>query len=158
MSEPSTANPIATPRRRWPGILLSLVIFAGGLMVGSGLSIAIAVHHIRYGGYHPEQAPPRIAAFLARRLDLDSKQAQQVEQLIAKHQANLEAIRRDVGPRVDAEIAALRQDIAAILTPEQRSKWDRIFDEALDRWLPPPPPPPGGHGPPGPPGPPPPPF
>jgi hypothetical protein len=43
---------------------------------------------------------------------------------------------------VAAELAALREEIGQVLTPDQREKWDDIFDEAIDRWMPPPPPPP----------------
>jgi hypothetical protein len=45
----------------------------------------------------------------------------------------LQAIRRETQPRVAAELAGLREEIGQVLTPEQRAKWDGIFDEAIDR-------------------------
>jgi hypothetical protein len=38
------------------------------------------------------------------------------------------------------ELSQLHNEITEVLTPDQRDKWDAIYDEALERWMPPPPP------------------
>jgi hypothetical protein len=123
-------------------VILALVIFFGGMAVGSAATVAIAVHRIRYGLRHPEEAPARIAAVLTRRLDLSEDQREKVTELIAERQKHLQAIRRRDQPEVEAELQGLRQDIDGVLTPDQQAKWHDMFDDAIAFWLPPPPPPP----------------
>ena len=127
--------------RRWVRVVAALLIFLGGMVCGGGLTVIVAVRNIRHAIHHPEEVPARITRYLTRRLDLTSDQAEQVEALIARRQANLQAIRRDAQPRVESELSALHAEIGQVLTPDQRAKWDDIFDEAVDRWMPPPPPP-----------------
>ncbi len=126
--------------RRWVRVLLAFVIFFGGVTVGSAGTIIVAVHRIRYIIQHPQEAPQRLTAMLRRRLDLTPDQADQVEAIIAVRQRHLQEIRRENQPRVDAELEGLRHDIDGVLDPEQRDKWDTMFDDAITRWLPPPPP------------------
>ena len=141
MSNLNSNSMTIPPRpRRWLRILASLLIFGAGMICGGGLTIVVAVHRITQAIHHPEEAPARITKYLTRRLDLNPDQAEKVEQLIAARQAHLQAIRREVQPRVESELNELKAEVNQILTPDQHVKWDQIFDEALDRWLPPPPP------------------
>lgn len=117
-----------------------MLIFFSGMVCGGGLTVIVAVRNIRHAIHHPEEVPARLTRYLTRRLDLSSDQAEQVEGLIVQRQAHLQAIRRETQPRVAAELSALREEIGQVLTPDQRAKWDDIFDEAIDRWMPPPPP------------------
>lgn len=134
---PKTLYP--RPRRRIR-IFLALLIFFGGMVCGAGLTVIIAVHRISSAIHHPEEVPARLTRYLTRRLDLSADQSEKVESLIAARQAHLQSIRRDVQPRVRMELDGLRQEIGDVLRPDQKAKWDNIFDEAIDRWMPPPPP------------------
>jgi hypothetical protein len=138
---PPLPQSIPTRPRRWPRIVAALLIFFGGMVCGGGLTVIVAVRNIRHAIHHPEEVPARITRYLTRRLDLSPDQAEQIEGLIAQRQAHLQAIRRETQPRVAAELSGLREEIGQVLTPEQRAKWDDIFDDAVDRWMPPPPPP-----------------
>jgi hypothetical protein len=110
------------------------------MVCGGGLTVIVAVHRIFYAVHHPNEVPARITKYLTRRLALSPDQSKQVEAIIAARQARLQAIRRDVQPRVEMELNGLRQEIGNVLTPDQRSRWDEIFDKAIDTWMPPPPP------------------
>jgi len=138
----SAIPPMTLRPRRWPRIVAALLIFFGGMVCGAGLTVIVAVRNFHHTIHHPEEVPARLTRYLTRRLDLTSDQAEKVESLIARRQEDLQAIRREAQPRVAAELAALREEIGQVLTPDQREKWDDIFDEAIDRWMPPPPPPP----------------
>jgi hypothetical protein len=127
--------------RRWVRVLLSLVIFFGGVAVGSAGTIIVAVHRIQYVLHHPDEAPRRITAMLNRRLHLSPEQQIQIENLIAVRQHHLQDIRRESQPRVEAELQGLRHDIDGVLDSDQRDEWDAMFDGVISRWLPPPPPP-----------------
>jgi hypothetical protein len=134
---PLPPPPAPKKRRKWLAALLIFFVFLAGMMVGSGLTIAVAVHRLQIAIRHPEQVPARLTAFLDKRLHLSHEQAIEVEGLIAKRQAHFQQIRRDVQPRIQSELDGLRQEVNDVLTPDQQLKWDRLYSEAVRTWLPP---------------------
>jgi hypothetical protein len=134
---PPPAPPPPRRKRRWLAAILIFFVFVAGMMVGSGLTIAVAVHKLRYAIHHPEEVPARITAVLSRRLSLSRDQALTVEGLIAKRQSRFQEIRREVQPQVQIELDGLREEIAGVLTSEQREKWERLYSESVRTWLPP---------------------
>jgi predicted Co/Zn/Cd cation transporter (cation efflux family) len=141
MTAPATPLPSAPkPRRRWLTLLLAALIFVAGLISGSGLTMVVAVHRLQYAIHHPEEAPNRIATMLQRRLRLDNEQKAKVESIVAAHQVELMAIRRQFQPKVVDQIDQIRKEIGAVLNDSQREHWTTMFDDLRDRWLPPNPP------------------
>ena len=132
--------PPATNRRRWLTVLLALVVFVAGMASGAALTVRFAVHRLQFAIHHPEVAPARIAATLRRRLDLDATQTAQVEKILAKRQVEITAIRRKLQPEIKRQLDAVRDEVAAVLTESQRERWQELFDQFQERWLPPPPP------------------
>lgn len=128
-----------SPRRRWLTILMALVIFLAGMASGAAITVVYAVNRLQFAIHHPEAAPPRIAAAIARRLDLDEEQASQVENIIAAHQREIMAIRRRFQPEIVAQLESVHDEVADVLKPSQREKWTELFGQFKDRWLPQPP-------------------
>jgi hypothetical protein len=128
--------PAAVKRRRWLTLLLASVIFTAGLASGAALTVAVAVHRLQYLIHHPEEAPGRIAARLERRLGLDEVQRAKVEAIVAKRQAELMTLRGEIQPRLMEQLRLLREEIGEVLTEPQRERWERVFDEFRERWLP----------------------
>lgn len=137
-SHTQVSQPLPPPerRRRWLTILLALVIFAAGVVSGGGLAVLFLVNRLQYAIHHPEVAPARIAATLDRRLGLDDEQEQQVEQIIARHQTEIAAIRRQFQPQIMQQLDQVRDEVAAVLTEPQREKWSQLFEQFQSRWLP----------------------
>ncbi len=129
--------PAPEKRRRWLTVLLALLIFGAGLASGVALTVAVAVHRLQYLIHHPDEAPARIAARLERRLGLDEQQKAKVEAILAKRQAELMTLRGQFQPQVVEQLNRLREEIGAVLTEPQRERWQRMFDELRERWLPP---------------------
>jgi len=142
MSNPPSLPVVTIPPRprRWLRFFAALLIFGAGLVCGSGATVFVAVRNIQRFIHHPEEVPPRITKFLTRKLDLSSQQADEIEPMIAETQKHLQEIRRENQPRVQRELATLHDQISQVLNDEQREKWDQVYDDALDRWMPPPPP------------------
>ncbi len=142
MSNPPPLPMVSIPPRprRWVRFVAALVIFFAGMVCGSGGTIVVAVRNIQHFIRHPEDVPPRITKYLTRRLDLTPQQASQIEPMIAQTQGNLRAIREENRPRVQLELSKLHDEISGVLTEDQRDKWDYIYDDVLDHWMPPPPP------------------
>jgi hypothetical protein len=142
MSADSSENaaeqlPAPVRRRRWLTVLLALLIFAAGLASGAAVTVAVAVHRLQYLIQHPEEAPGRIAARLGRRLRLDEGQKAKVEAIVAKRQAELMTLHGQIRPQVMEQLDLLRQEIGEVLTDPQRERWQRMFDELRETWLPP---------------------
>ena len=128
------------PRRKWVTLLLALLIFVAGLVCGAGLTIVTAVHRLQYAIHHPEDEPARVATTLKRKLGLDDKQRGQIEEIIARRQVDLNAIRREFQPKVMDQLTQIRDEISGVLNETQREHWTKMFDDIRDRWLPPIPP------------------
>ena len=140
-SNVSQQLPPPASRRRWLTLLLALVIFVAGMASGAALTVHFAVSRLQFAIHHPEAAPPRIAAAIQRRLDLDDAQSAEVEKIIAKHQLEIAAIRRKFQPEIIEQLDSVLDEVAAVLQEPQREKWTTLFDQFQERWLPPMPPP-----------------
>jgi hypothetical protein len=121
-------------------VLLALVIFVAGIVVGAGTTVAVVVHRMRTALHHPEQAPQRIADRLRHKLDLSPHQVREVESILIERQAALIQLRRTVQPQVLAEFDKAYQQIDAVLTDAQHEHWHKMYQELKDDWLPPVPP------------------
>ncbi|HZZ42975.1 MAG TPA: hypothetical protein VFE58_08555 [Tepidisphaeraceae bacterium] len=141
MTSPTQFPPPLPPRRksRWKIYLLAFILFFGGVLCGTGLTIAVAVHRIRYAIQHPEEAPDRIVWLLRRKLDLTPVQTSTVREILEQHQVRLQAIRRQIYPQIHDEFESFHSDVAAKLDDRQKEKWDHLYRETIDNWLPPPP-------------------
>jgi predicted Co/Zn/Cd cation transporter (cation efflux family) len=116
---------------------LALVIFVAGLASGVALTVHFAVSRLQFAIHHPEAAPPRIAAVIQRRLDLDDQQRAAVEKIVAQHQLEIAAIRRQFQPEIVEQLDSVRDEIAAVLSEPQRARWTLLFEQFKERWLPP---------------------
>ncbi len=136
--DPSNLLPTAVkPRRRWLTALLGVLIFGAGFACGAGFTIVVAVHRLQYAIHHPEEAPARVASTLQRKLRLDDAQKAKIEAIVAKHQVELAAVRREFQPRVIEQLEQIRDEIGQVLDDSQRERWTKMFDTVRDRWLPP---------------------
>lgn len=101
-----------------------VVAFLAGILVG------VAGDHlylIRSGRMSPRHASrfsaDRMAERLAGQLDLSAQQKMQVQQIIERHRAKIDATMNSVRPQVRQELDATNAEIETILTPEQRTKF-----------------------------------
>jgi Spy/CpxP family protein refolding chaperone len=67
-----------------------------------------------------------IQSFLGRELDLTAAQRDSVRAILERSRPKLEAIWRDVRPRVDSVRSTIDSEIAAQLTPTQRARFEEI--------------------------------
>jgi hypothetical protein len=131
------ALPAPPRRRRWLSLLLTLVVFVSGLILGGG-AVGISIRNQLLSAiHHPERQPAVIAARLRRSLRLSPEQTQQVEQILTARQAALDSIRREVQPRVVGELDLVEGQIAEVLDSRQREQWHHSFRQLRESWLPP---------------------
>lgn len=135
---PSERTSLAVvPRRRtWLYVVLWLIIFGSGVVVGAGSTLWVVRNRVLYGLQHPERAPAGLARHLQRMLDLDDTQRAQVEQIFERRQKELQKVRRAFQPEVEAQLDQVEQEVSAVLNDVQRAEWQSRFRELRDRWLP----------------------
>lgn len=130
--------PFAKPRRRrlWT-ILLALIIFICGVLVGGGLSFKIVTAGYKRAFQEPEFLAEKIIRRMERRLDLNSDQVKQVREIILEQQKAFQSLHKEFRPRLDSQIEKTRRDLSKVLTPEQAQKWEKTFARIQRFWLPP---------------------
>ncbi len=145
--ETSTPSPSSARRN---AILLVAVAFVAGALIGfAGGRFYSLFHGPMRGGPGPEFVRGRIISHLDRELDLTPQQKDQLAQIMDRHHKRMQDLSAAVRPQMRQEIEAANREIEAVLTPEQREKF-QTMRMRMDRYLPRrgrhhegPPPPPG---------------
>ena len=135
-------SPLEAARQRrgkWLPILLSLLIFTGGLICGGGLSLLAVRQQLLFGLHHPERVAGRVTRRLAFRIGLSSEQSARVEAVLRQRQQALQALRKRMQPEIETELLLLRTEVGEVLEQPQRTRWEQLFDGHCRTWFPPPP-------------------
>lgn len=133
--EPITPKAPTRKRRRWRAIALGLIILFSGFLIGvcsSAVFFKRMVHMIQT----PGEASKRITKRMKWKLGLNPEQTRQVQAILVEREKALITIVRDVSPRLRKELVRTREEVAAVLDPEQREEWLERFDEMQQRWIP----------------------
>lgn len=137
VAPPERTTMAIVPRRRtWLVVVLWLIIFGSGVVVGAGSTLWVVRNRVLYGIQHPERAPAGLARHLQRMLGLDDAQRAQVEQIFERRQKELQKVRRAFQPEVEAQLDQVEQEVSAVLNDVQRAEWQSRFRELRGRWLP----------------------
>ena len=103
--------------------IVVVVAFIAGFVVGAVTDRFMARH--RPGPMRP-MVEHAMVNRLDRELDLTPAQRGQVEEIIGRHHTRIDGIWSSVRPRVRQEIDQANAEIAKILTPEQRLKFEKL--------------------------------
>src|SRR5690242_14747212 len=110
--------------------LLLVLVFIAGIGVGA-VGVRLFVHRVMF---HPEIIPQKIEHDLAADLNLSPEQKAQVHQIMEKSQAQFRAMRERFHPEIAKIFKEADDQIASILTPEQRVKFEKYRAEKQKRW------------------------
>jgi hypothetical protein len=116
----------------WMGMLL--IFIAGGAVgaIGTGLFVKHKiVSIIEEGQPVVEKLAVRI---LSRRLDLTADQKSETARIIRETQQRLQAIRLRVRPEALEIITTGKEDIKALLDPDQKKTLDQLYTKMKRRW------------------------
>lgn len=137
MENEKPSEAFAKPRRRLRPILLALVIFISGVLVGGGLSFKVVTAGYKRAFQDPDFLAEKIVRRMERRLDLRSDQVKPVREIILEQQRAFQSLHKEFRPRLDSQIEKTRKELAKVLTPEQEQQWERTFVRMRRFWLPP---------------------
>jgi hypothetical protein len=129
---------IASKKKRRRPFLLGLLILICGIAIGTGGTVVVMKHIILNAIQHSERVPQRITDRMRGKLGLTEDQAAKVKAILTERQKKIQALLRQVRPEVDKEFEKAKEDVAAILKPDQAKKWRERFDR-LRIWFPAPP-------------------
>jgi Spy/CpxP family protein refolding chaperone len=112
---------------RAAAIAVVVVAFVAGILVG------VAGDHlylIRSGRLSPRHSArfssEHMTDRLTHALDLSPQQKTQVQQIIERHRAKIDATMASVRPQVRQELDATNAEIETVLTPEQKTKFANL--------------------------------
>jgi hypothetical protein len=114
-------------------LVIALVFVAG---FGSGIVATRAVGRrvVQRLVNDPDALRKIVASRLARKLDLDRDQKAKVDQILSRTQSDLKGLREEFGPRFQSIMVAARDDISAVLTPEQEERFRKFREENRRLW------------------------
>ncbi len=125
-------SPVNTPpqtrkKNRWKSVLLGLVILFCGMVIGAGITFhagnVMMFRAISPGGEMAE----RVTKHIDRDLDLTDEQRSQVAKIVAHRVSAFKNILIDAYARIKEEFESLHDEVAPILTEEQKLKWEKHY-------------------------------
>ena len=139
VTDPVTPVTPAPPRATSTKIVATIVVliaFLGGFAVGVVGDRLWTMHH----GPGPHRfavhaVTARILSRLDQELALTPQQHEQVKQILDAHAARIQAISEGLRPQIRQEIDRNNADIARVLTPEQREKFDKLKMQFVPRHI-----------------------
>lgn len=120
-NEPLPVTGGSSSTRLLAGVVL-LLTFLGGMVIGIVGDRVLMMMRPRMA----PRGPSFIVERLDRHLNLSAQQRAAVTEIVERHQSRIVSIWSGVRPQVRSEIEAANAEIAQILTPEQRQKFDSM--------------------------------
>jgi hypothetical protein len=111
--------------KRLTAAVVIAALFLVGVLVGVLGTHAFYLHELRQPGGLAAFGTRLLARDLKHRLDLDPAQEAEVATILKDTRAESAALRRDVMPRVLAILDRAHSRIDTVLTPSQRSEFER---------------------------------
>lgn len=133
--EPIVPKTSVRKKKRWRAILLGLIILASGVLLGAGVT-AVYVHKMVHIIQTPGEAPKRITNRLRWKLNLSDQQAERIQAIFVEREKALTAIFHEISPRLREQVKRTREEVSAVLNPDQAKTWNRHFDRMQRRWFP----------------------
>lgn len=126
-------------RTRWLAVGLLALAFVAGALGG------VAADRLLSSAPAPEPAGPRGGAppgavfppgfAIARELDLTPEQRERIQAILAAERSKADSVMRAVRPLLQARYDSSLQAVRAVLTPEQRDRFDQLREQRRDRVL-----------------------
>lgn len=110
-------------RSRFGAVLLLLGTFLlGGLLGGAATTLADFRAHKR----HKDRPHPSYVDRLTADLKLSDPQRDSIQQVLDRHQPAMDSLWRLIRPQFQSERQLIRNEISALLTPEQQAKYREL--------------------------------
>ena len=115
-------------RSKLVAAVLLIGAFVAGAVVGGAASAAWGAHE--RGASSESRRRTSYAERLQVELALSAGQRDSVNAILARREAQMEVIWREIRPRFDSLRAAIRGEIMALLLDEQRTRYQELIDRS----------------------------
>jgi Spy/CpxP family protein refolding chaperone len=134
--------------KTWQIILATVAIFVAGLVTGGATAFGVVRWVARHGRMNPAQMPspwwvrpnkgpqqfgPQLMRSFENRLDLTKEQRDQIGPIVKRTVQELGRQRHEVQLTSALAIERMQDEIAAVLTPEQRVKFEDLISQQRAR-------------------------
>ncbi len=116
----------------WKVILAFTGIFLAGVLVGGSVALRVG-RNILHRAPMGDEYGPRMMKQLTSELDLTADQQAKVEPIVTSASEELRALRRSTQRMSAAVLVRMQGEIAAQLTPEQKTKFDAMVAKQKER-------------------------
>lgn len=113
--------------------LLLLAALLVGVCLGFLGNRAVIQARIRHFSRIPGNVPAHITDMLAKRLELDAEQQNQVRAIVQSYDARLQKAREDSRATFEGIMQEMRTEVAAHLTPAQQAEHEKLIVEIDQR-------------------------
>ena len=134
--ETPTPSPASSTRRT--AVLLVAVAFVAGALIGFAGGRVYSIYHLLHRGPRSEFVRDRILGHLDRELSLTPQQREQIGGIMDRHHKRMQELTESIRPQMHQELDSANREIEAVLTPEQRKKYEAMRMR-MERFMP-------GHG------------
>ena len=133
--ETPTPSPVSTRRT---AVLLVAVAFVAGALIGFAGGRVYSIYRLLHHGPRGDFVRDRILQHLDHELSLTPQQHDQIGSIMDRHHKRMQEITEGIRPQMHQELDNANREIEAVLTPEQRKKYDAMRMH-MERFIP-------GHG------------
>jgi len=112
--------------------LVIALVFVAGFGAGVVVTRGVVRHLVQQAVNNPDHVRDLIERRLTRQLDLDMAQREKVNDILSESQSELRNLRGDFRPRFIAIVTNAEERIDAVLTEEQRARYDKVRSEARE--------------------------
>ena len=135
--------------KTWQVVLATVAIFVAGLVTGGAVTLGVvrwAVRHPRInpaqmfmpgqqrpGSGQPSQIGPQLMRSFIGQLDLTDEQRAKIQPIARRTVGQLARERREVQLTSALLIEKMQDEIADVLTPEQRVKFENLISQQRER-------------------------
>jgi len=116
--------------------LLILLVFCAGFAGGVAVTRGVIRHFVRQAIHNPTFMRDQIERRIALKLRLDREQRAKVHDVLVDTQRDLQSLREEFQPRFFAIMNKAQTNVAGVLTPEQRRKFEEFREENRHLWQP----------------------
>lgn len=120
-----TPTPSPTSSTRRTAILLVAVAFVAGALIGFAGGRVYSIYRL-FNRRGSELFMHGILGHLDRELKLTPQQHEQIAAIMDRHHKRMQALADGIRPQMHQELEAANKEIGAVLTPEQRKKFDEM--------------------------------
>jgi Spy/CpxP family protein refolding chaperone len=130
--------------KTWQVILATIAIFLAGLVTGGATAFGL----VRWSHNHrpqpmnsfaphagqPQQFGPQLMRNIEKQLDLTDAQRAQIEPIVKRTAGQLGRQRREVQLTTALAIEKMQDEIAGLLTPDQKTKFDELIAKQREKF------------------------